>query len=174
MSESIWVSRVLGFLYRCREFIWFIMHWRQRCVGHIYELTIEEIKAGIESLEAISGRFKMIETDKMMIVDDCYNANPMSMKASLDVLHDGSGRRVAILGDMGELGENETALHEEVGVHAAVCGIDVCVCVGELSSTYGRSCGERPVRILKFIMRKIENLFWNILTGMFRQEIPFL
>ena len=38
------------------------------------ELTIEEIKAGIESLEAISGRFKMIETDKMLIVDDCYNA----------------------------------------------------------------------------------------------------
>ena len=103
------------------------------CVGRIYGLTIEEIKAGIESLEAISGRFKMIETDKMLIVDDCYNANPMSMKASLDVLHDGSGRRVAILGDMGELGENETALHEEVGAHAAICGIDVCVCVGELS-----------------------------------------
>ena len=104
------------------------------CVGHIYGLTIEEIKAGIESLEAISGRFKMIETDKMLIVDDCYNANPMSMKASLDVLHDGSGRRVAILGDMGELGENEIALHEEVGTHAASCGIDVCVCVGELSA----------------------------------------
>ncbi len=50
-----------------------------------------------------------------MIVDDCYNANPMSMKASMDVLRDGSGRRVAILGDMGELGENEIALHREVG-----------------------------------------------------------
>lgn len=104
------------------------------CVGRIYGLTVEEIKAGIESLEAISGRFKMIETDKMLIVDDCYNANPMSMKASLDVLHDGSGRRVAILGDMGELGENEIALHEEVGEHAASCGIDVCICVGKLSA----------------------------------------
>lgn len=76
----------------------------------------------------------MIETDKFLVVDDCYNANPMSMKASLDVLHDGEGRRVAILGDMGELGENEIALHEEVGAHAAQCGIDACICVGELSA----------------------------------------
>ena len=61
----------------------------------------------------------MIETDRFLIVDDCYNANPMSMKASLDVLKDGAGRRVAILGDMGELGENEVQLHAEVGEHAA-------------------------------------------------------
>lgn len=102
-------------------------------VGRIYGLTIEEIKKGIESLETIRGRFKMIETDKFLVVDDCYNANPMSMKASLDVLHDGEGRRVAILGDMGELGEDEVALHEGVGIHAASCGIDACVCVGELA-----------------------------------------
>ena len=62
----------------------------------------------------------MIETDRFLIVDDCYNANPMSMKASLDVLKDGAGRRVAILGDMGELGENEVQLHAEVGEHAYV------------------------------------------------------
>ena len=103
-------------------------------VGRIYGLTIEEIQRGIESLETIRGRFKMIETENFLVVDDCYNANPMSMKASLDVLHDGEGRRVAILGDMGELGENEISLHEEVGEHAAKCGIDVCICVGELSS----------------------------------------
>ncbi len=101
-------------------------------VGRVYGLTTEEIKRGIESLEAISGRFKMIETENFLIVDDCYNANPMSMKASLDVLQDGAGRRVAILGDMGELGENEVSLHEEVGEHAGHCKIEVCICVGEL------------------------------------------
>lgn len=102
-------------------------------VGRIYGLTVEEIKRGIESLETIRGRFKIIETDKFLVVDDCYNANPMSMKASLDVLHDGEGRRVAILGDMGELGEDEVALHEGVGTHAATCGIDACVCAGALA-----------------------------------------
>lgn len=101
-------------------------------VGKEYGLTNVQIKRGIETLEAISGRFKMIETEKFLIVDDCYNANPMSMKASLDVLQDGAGRRVAILGDMGELGENEIALHESVGEHAGKCKIDVCICVGAL------------------------------------------
>lgn len=102
-------------------------------VGRIYGLTKEQIKAGIESLQPVSGRFKMIETEKLLIVDDCYNANPMSMKASLDVLKDGGGRRVAILGDMGELGKDEARLHEEVGAYAGHCDIEVCICVGTLS-----------------------------------------
>ena len=103
-------------------------------VGYNLDSTAGEIKAGIEHLPSIPGRGAIISTDKLVILDDCYNANPMSMKASLDVLHDGEGRRVAILGDMGELGENEIALHEEVGTHAAQCGIDACICVGELSA----------------------------------------
>ena len=111
-------------------------------VGNIYGLTTEQIKAGIESLEPISGRFRMIETDKFLIVDDCYNANPMSMKASLDVLQDGAGRRVAVLGDMGELGENEVQLHEEVGEHAGKCDIDVLICTGKLC----RNMAERAQR----------------------------
>lgn len=102
-------------------------------VGKIYGLTLDEIARGIESLEAVSGRFHMIETSRFLIVDDCYNANPMSMKGSLDVLQDGAGRRVAILGDMGELGKDEIQLHEQVGEHAGKCKIDVCICVGTLS-----------------------------------------
>ena len=113
-------------------------------VGRIYGLTLEQIRRGIETLEAISGRFHMIETDRFLIVDDCYNANPMSMKASLDVLKDGAGRKVAILGDMGELGENEAQLHAEVGEHAAKCGIDVCICTGPLSANIARRAKENP------------------------------
>ncbi len=101
-------------------------------VGMTYGLDISQIKAGIESLEPVSGRFRMIETENLLIVDDCYNANPMSMKASLQVLQDGLGRRVAILGDMGELGENEQALHNEVGTFAAHQDIDCLICVGQL------------------------------------------
>ena len=117
-------------------------------VGHQLGLTMEEIKAGIEQLEAVSGRFHIIENGILQIIDDCYNANPVSMKASLDVLCDAKGRRVAILGDMGELGENEAQLHAEVGAHASGNHIDLLICTGTVSSHMAEAavadggCGE--------------------------------
>ena len=102
-------------------------------VGLALGLTLEEIKAGIESAQTISGRNNIIHTEKHTIMDDCYNANPVSMKASLDVLSTALGRKVAILGDMGELGADELALHYTVGEHAAQKQIDLLLCVGTLS-----------------------------------------
>lgn len=102
-------------------------------VGLTCGMKLEEIKKGIESLQPVSGRFHMIETEKYTIVDDCYNANPMSMKASLGILKDALGRKAAILGDMGELGKDEVSLHREVGAFAGNSGIDLLVCVGKLS-----------------------------------------
>ncbi len=102
-------------------------------VGLIYGLTLEEIRRGIASSETIAGRFRIIETGFCTVIDDCYNANPMSMKASLNVLKHAAGRKVALLGDMGELGVNEKALHEEVGSAAADFGIDAYYCAGPLS-----------------------------------------
>ena len=103
------------------------------CVGLALGLTLEEIKTGIESAQTISGRNNIIHTEKYTIMDDCYNANPVSMKASLDVLSTALGRKVAILGDMGELGADELALHYTVGEHAAKKQIDLLLCVGTLS-----------------------------------------
>ena len=92
--------------------------------GVAYGLSLEQIKAGIEANGSLAGRFHIIETDNYTIIDDCYNANPVSMKASLEVLQDGAGRRVAVLGDMGELGADERALHADVGTFAATLDID--------------------------------------------------
>ena len=65
------------------------------------------------------------------LIDDCYNANPMSMRAALDPLAvRAAGRRVAVLGDMLELGPEEDAYHREVGAHAAELGVEVLVTVG--------------------------------------------
>ncbi|MDQ4041868.1 MAG: UDP-N-acetylmuramoyl-tripeptide--D-alanyl-D-alanine ligase, partial [Actinomycetota bacterium] len=69
------------------------------------------------------------------VVDDCYNANPMSMRAALDELAvTGTGRRVAVLGDMLELGERERDFHREVGAYAAQRGVDLLVTVGPLAA----------------------------------------
>lgn len=111
-------------------------------VGMTYGMTPAQIKAGIESLQPISGRFRMVETGDFLIVDDCYNANPVSMKASLDVLKDALGRKVAILGDMGELGANEAALHEEVGRHAGSGKADLLLCVGTLAARLAQAAKE--------------------------------
>lgn len=102
-------------------------------VGLALGLTLREIQAGIEALKPVSGRNHLIHTEKWDILDDCYNANPVSMAASLDVLTNALGRKVAILGDMGELGENEKLLHYNVGCHAADDQIDAIFAVGELS-----------------------------------------
>ncbi len=69
------------------------------------------------------------------VINDCYNANPLSMRAALDDLatYEPPGRRVAVLGDMLELGPTELADHREIGEYAAAHGVDVLVAVGPLS-----------------------------------------
>jgi UDP-N-acetylmuramyl pentapeptide synthase len=70
----------------------------------------------------------------IVVVNDCYNANPMSMRAALDDLAaSASGRRVAVLGDMLELGPEEVRFHEEAGARARMAGVDVLVTVGALA-----------------------------------------
>ena len=102
-------------------------------VGWKLGLTLEEIKNGIEHLPFMPGRNNIIKTDKIIILDDCYNANTVSMKAALNVLDMGIGRKVAVLGDMGELGDSAAELHRAVGEYAAEKGIDLLCAVGELS-----------------------------------------
>ena len=119
------------------------------CVGLACGLTLEEIKSGIENAQTISGRNNIIHTENYTIMDDCYNANPISTKASLDVLATADTRKVAILGDMFELGENEKELHYNVGRHAAQKEIDVCICIGNLSQETARgatSCSNCQVK----------------------------
>jgi UDP-N-acetylmuramoyl-tripeptide--D-alanyl-D-alanine ligase len=113
-------------------------------VGLACGMTLDEIRRGIESAQTISGRFRVLKTDRMTVIDDCYNANPVSMKSSVAVLEQGSGRRVAVLGDMGELGEDEVKLHEGVGTYAAG-RVDHLIAVGELAkSLYEAALKERP------------------------------
>lgn len=96
-------------------------------------LSMEEMKCGIESVQTIGGRSNLLKKDDITIIDDCYNANPVSMKASIDVLAGAPGRKIAVLGDMGELGADERELHAMVGRHFEGKGIDALFCTGELA-----------------------------------------
>jgi UDP-N-acetylmuramoyl-tripeptide--D-alanyl-D-alanine ligase len=78
----------------------------------------------------------------VLVIDDCYNANPMSMRAALDDLAvSASGRKLAVLGDMLELGPEAGRFHEEIGAYAAEAGVDVLVTVGPLAAQMAGAFG---------------------------------
>lgn len=103
------------------------------CVGAHFGMTLNEIDKGIRNLKAIGGRNNIFKNNGVVVIDDCYNANPMSMEASLNVLSQADGRTVAILGDMFELGANEVELHRQVGSVAKALNIDSVICIGNLA-----------------------------------------
>lgn len=134
-------------------------------VGNCLGLTKEEMKEGIAAVEAVGGRSHVIALPSRTIIDDCYNANPVSMKSAIDLLTMALGRKVAILGDMFELGTNENELHGEVGAYAAEKKIDVLICVGSLSKNmYDSACKESTGQVHYFETRdEMLRLVWGIL-----------
>ena len=114
-------------------------------VGTQLGLTADEIKHGIESFKNVGSRNNIISTRGMTVIDDCYNANPTSTKAGLHTLSGFGGRRVAVLGDMKELGKDELSLHREVGSYAKEAGIDLLIAVGPLSKATAEGYGEGAV-----------------------------
>lgn len=101
--------------------------------GDVLGLNEEELKAGVQAYKTVGSRANVIQTGKIRIIDDCYNANPNSMRASIDTLKNFEGRKVAILGDMKELGADEAKLHFQIGQYAKAQGIDLIIGVGPLA-----------------------------------------
>lgn len=111
-------------------------------VGQQMGLTTGQIAAGIEAVQAVNGRSRVVQAGELVLIDDCYNANPISTRAAIDLLGLAPGRKVAVLGDMFELGDREKELHGEVGRYAAEHGVDCLLCAGELSESMCRSARE--------------------------------
>ncbi|MCR5108250.1 MAG: UDP-N-acetylmuramoyl-tripeptide--D-alanyl-D-alanine ligase [Lachnospiraceae bacterium] len=101
--------------------------------GIVFGLDRDEITAGIKNVRGIKGRSNPIAAKDYLVVDDCYNANPRSMKAALDLLSKTEKRKVAILGDMFELGEDSDRLHGEIGEYAIDKKIDLLITAGKSS-----------------------------------------
>jgi UDP-N-acetylmuramoyl-tripeptide--D-alanyl-D-alanine ligase len=120
-------------------------HLRGNLLAAVAAARAIGVRPGGRVIVTFSGRRgeRLRLRDGVTVIDDCYNANPMSMRAALDDLAAtaGEGRRVAVLGDMLELGPQETAFHAEIGAHAAERGVDVLVAVGSRSAATAEAFG---------------------------------
>ncbi len=103
--------------------------------GKLLGLSDKQIKNGVEAYKTVGSRANVINNGKIRIIDDCYNANPTSVKASLETLKNFRGRTVAVLGDMKELGTDELQLHFDTGAYAKQIGIDVVLAAGPLAKS---------------------------------------
>lgn len=104
-------------------------------VGGLLGVDVETAARGLAGASLTGSRLKKIEGRSVTIIDDTYNANPDSMKSAIDVLAGSRAeRKVAILGDMFELGDNTENQHREVGEHAKAAGLDMVIAIGNLAA----------------------------------------
>lgn len=110
-------------------------------LGAEFGLTPTEIRHGLETCEPPKMRCQLWEAGGVRVLDDCYNANTDSMLAALQTLMDlpCKGRRIAVLGDMAELGVHSKPSHEEVGRRAAELGVGQLIAVGKMAPVLARS-----------------------------------
>ena len=102
-------------------------------IGRQLGLSDEDIARGLLSYRPVDGRARVKDTGHITLIDDCYNANPNSVMAALTSLSKLRKRRVAVLGDMLELGGKSEQLHREIGSYAAQNSIDSLICCGEMA-----------------------------------------
>ena len=130
-------------------------------VGEAAGLTAQEIRAGLLAFTGAAMRADAKKRGDVTVVEDCYNASPESMRASIDVLAGGAygvGRKIAFLGEMRELGKDSAAMHFGVGEYAAKKGIDILFTFGENALEIARGAESAGMSAEKiFRITDIEN-----------------
>ncbi|PRC95208.1 UDP-N-acetylmuramoyl-tripeptide--D-alanyl-D-alanine ligase [Solimicrobium silvestre] len=129
---------------------------------HAIGCSNDAIVAGLQSFKPVSGRLQKKQAhNSAVVIDDTYNANPDSVRAAIDVLAQATGQKILVLGDMGEVGVDGPAYHDEIGMYAKQQGIDVLYTLGTLachsSATFGNAAQH---------FEKIEALLENLDTSL--------
>ncbi len=117
-----------------------------------------EIRRGLSAATGPEWRLQLDRVGPVTVLNDAYNANPTSTAAALDTVRDlpTAGRRVAVLGDMLEMGHAAAAGHADVGRLAAAAGVDVLVCVGPLSAATAAAAKDAGLGVVLHVLTTAE------------------
>ncbi|WP_448588568.1 UDP-N-acetylmuramoyl-tripeptide--D-alanyl-D-alanine ligase [Thermocrinis sp.] len=117
-------------------------------------LSWRDLKDHLKDFHPVEGRFKTFQIGKWFVIDDAYNANPPSMRKALQTLSRFESFKIAILGDMLELGEGSPRYHREVGRLCVELGIDLCLFYGEHMRFAWEECIKNNHRAEHFISKE--------------------
>lgn len=155
-------------------------------IGSNYHMTPSEIQRGLDSYVPSKMRMEMIELPDIKLINDAYNASPDSTKAALNVLDRLEGdRRIAILGNMLEMGEFSEEAHRIVGNYVTDSGLDILITVGEMAKWIGEEAkaigglkeiytlenNQEAIEILNKILQKKDLVLVKGSRGMKMEEI---
>jgi len=118
--------------------------------GVLFNIPLGECAAALRSASLSGGRLAILERNGAIILDDTYNANPESMIAALETLSISKGRRIGVLGRMGELGTHAGEAYRRVGVKAA-SSLDLLICVGEEAAAIGETATQAGLAEVRLV-----------------------
>jgi UDP-N-acetylmuramoyl-tripeptide--D-alanyl-D-alanine ligase len=134
--------------------------------------SLDDVALGLGAMTAVAGRLCVKElTPQVRLLDDTYNANVASVKAAIDTLITFAGKRILVLGDMGELGDEASGYHQQVGEYAKLKGIDEFYSLGQLSRSASEVLGPHGHHFTDFDLLMVD--LKNALTNE-QQELTIL
>lgn len=127
------------------------------------KIPLKTIKKGIEAIKPVQGRLEIKKGfNGIVLIDDTYNANPESMRVAIDVLANQDGRKILIIGDMGELGKKAAQYHASIGTYINKKKISDVVGIGQFTKHTINKCKgnakwfSNKKELIKYVKSKIE------------------